>query len=139
MAEALGRLCHHGTMNDAQRREAVARWLSGQGRPVMVATTGLGTGLYFRGIVLIIHCGIPYGLVDYIQQTGRGARQEVQFVQCVAVYDGLKRRLAWSRWCIYVGAFGKKPYQRARNLFAPSRQSPFVPQGISRKTHLLIV
>jgi superfamily II DNA or RNA helicase len=90
MAETLGCLCHHSRMTDIQRRDAVARWLSAQGSPVMVATTGLGTGLDFRGIVLIIHSGIPYGLVDYIQQTGRGARREGQFVQCVAVHDGVK-------------------------------------------------
>lgn len=90
MAEELGCLCHHSAMSDAARKEAVALWLCGQGNRVMAATTGLGTGVDIAGIVVVAHSGMPYGLVDYIQQTGRGARQGGQFVRCVAMYDGTR-------------------------------------------------
>jgi superfamily II DNA or RNA helicase len=90
IAEKLGCACHHSRMSDAHCQEAVARWLSGQGSAAMAATTGLGTGLDFRGIIVIVHSGIPYGLISFIQQTGRGARGEGEFVQCVVMYDGVK-------------------------------------------------
>ncbi|KJK87120.1 hypothetical protein H633G_09028 [Metarhizium anisopliae BRIP 53284] len=90
IAEKIGCGCHHSSMSEAQRREAVARWLSGQGGAAMAATAGLGTGLNFRGIVVIVHSGIPYGLVSFIQQTGRGARGEGEVVHCVVLHDGVK-------------------------------------------------
>lgn len=90
MAEKLSGLCHHSNMSDAHRKEGLARWLSGQGSAVMVGTTGIGSGLDFRHITVIVHQGIPYGLVDLIQQTGRGARQEGEFVLCMAIHDGIK-------------------------------------------------
>ncbi|KID81130.1 recQ family helicase [Metarhizium guizhouense ARSEF 977] len=90
IAEKIGCGCHHSSMSEAQRREAVARWLSGQGSAAMAATAGLGTGLNFRGIVVIVHSGIPYGLVSFIQQTGRGARGEGEVVHCVVLHDGVK-------------------------------------------------
>lgn len=40
--------------------------MSGQGSRIMVATTRLGTGVDFPYIVVIVHSGMPYGLVDYI-------------------------------------------------------------------------
>ncbi|KAL7940041.1 hypothetical protein V8C42DRAFT_349789 [Trichoderma barbatum] len=90
MAETLGCACHHSGMDSAHCREVVDRWSSGQGSAVMAATTGLGTGLDFRHIVAIFFSGIPYGLVDFVQQTGRGARQEGELVLCMAMHDGVK-------------------------------------------------
>jgi superfamily II DNA or RNA helicase len=90
LAEELACVCHHSEMSDADRQRAVALWLSGQGSCVLVGTTGIGTGVDFQHITVIVHSGIPYGLVDYIQQTGRGARQEGEFVQCLTIHDGTK-------------------------------------------------
>jgi hypothetical protein len=56
----------------------------------MAATTGLGTGLDFLGIIAIVFMGIPFGLYDYIQQTGRGARRAGEFVICKVIHDGIK-------------------------------------------------
>jgi superfamily II DNA or RNA helicase len=90
MAEKLACSCHHGLMSTAHSKEVVERWSSGQGSAVMAATTGLGTGLDFQGIVAVFFSGIPYGLVDFIQQTGRGARQAGELVLCVAIHNGVK-------------------------------------------------
>jgi superfamily II DNA or RNA helicase len=90
IAETLACVCHHSQMSDAHCREVVARWSSGQGSAVMAATTGLGTGLDFLGIIAIFFMGIPFGLYDYIQQTGRGARRAGEFVLCRVIHDGVK-------------------------------------------------
>ncbi|KAI3317262.1 hypothetical protein HD806DRAFT_492673 [Xylariaceae sp. AK1471] len=65
-------------------REKATRWI--------VATTGLGTGVDIRGIVAVLHAEAPYGLVDFVQQTGRGGRQEGEVVESVVITDGRPAR-----------------------------------------------
>ena len=57
-----------------------------------MATTGLGTGVDIPGIVAVVHMEQPYGLVDFVQQTGRGGRQMGEVVESVVVMD---HRTAW--------------------------------------------
>ncbi|OBT40733.1 hypothetical protein VE00_09777 [Pseudogymnoascus sp. WSF 3629] len=52
--------------------EALETWLEKGG--FITATGALGTGVDFPGIVYIVHVGVPYGLVDFAQESGRGAR-----------------------------------------------------------------
>lgn len=54
-AEELGCLCHYSEMSETGRKEAIALWLSGQASPVIAATAGLGTGVNFGGIVVIVY------------------------------------------------------------------------------------
>ncbi|KAJ6437590.1 protein kinase-like domain [Purpureocillium lavendulum] len=49
---------------------------------------GLGTGIDIAGIVAVIHAEQPYGLVDFVQQTGRGARRADEVVESIIVHDG---------------------------------------------------
>ncbi|KAK1838378.1 hypothetical protein CCHR01_18994, partial [Colletotrichum chrysophilum] len=49
------------------------------------ATTGLGTGVDIEGIVVVIHAEQPYGLVDFVQQTGRGGRRAGEVVESIIV------------------------------------------------------
>lgn len=64
-------------------------WVDGKdGIRWIAATSGLGTGVDIRGIVGVIHARQPYGLVDFVQQTGRGGRQEGEVVESVIVTDG---------------------------------------------------
>lgn len=51
---------------------------------------GLGTGLDFQQFVAIFFSDLPYGLVDFVQQTGRGARREGELVLCTAIHNGVK-------------------------------------------------
>ncbi|RYP58050.1 hypothetical protein DL771_011356 [Monosporascus sp. 5C6A] len=44
------------------------------------------------GIVAVVHMEQPYGLVDFVQQTGRGGRRDGEVVESVIVTDG---RAAW--------------------------------------------
>ncbi|KXJ84800.1 hypothetical protein Micbo1qcDRAFT_181347 [Microdochium bolleyi] len=55
------------------------------GRHIRVATTRLGTGVDIKGIVAIIHAEQRYGLVDFVQQTGRGGRRDGEVVEAVIV------------------------------------------------------
>ncbi|KFZ15842.1 hypothetical protein V501_02522 [Pseudogymnoascus sp. VKM F-4519 (FW-2642)] len=52
--------------------EALETWLEKGG--FISATDALGTGVDFPGIVYIVQVGVPYGLVDFAQESGRGGR-----------------------------------------------------------------
>ncbi|KAK5994713.1 ATP-dependent DNA helicase tlh2-like protein [Cladobotryum mycophilum] len=88
LAEEIGCGAHHGDMEEAARDEARTSWAAGGRHRWIVATTGLGTGIDIGGIVAVIHAEMPYGLVDFVQQTGRGARREGEEVRSVIIHDG---------------------------------------------------
>lgn len=88
LAAEIGCDAHHGDMDKAAQDEARASWAAGGGHRWIVATTGLGTGIDIGGIVAVIHAELPYGLVDFVQQTGRGARRDGEVVRSVIVQDG---------------------------------------------------
>lgn len=92
LAEAIGCGFHHSGMPDEQRREAREAWAAGRGHRWIVATTGLGTGIDIEGIVAVVHAEQPYGLVDFIQQTGRGARRAGEVVESIIIHDGGRPR-----------------------------------------------
>lgn len=77
MAEEIGCDFHYSGMSEEDRRRVRIAWAEGQGHSHrwIVATTGLGTGIDIAGIVAVIHMEQPYGLVDFVQQTGRGGRR----------------------------------------------------------------
>ncbi|KID81227.1 recQ family helicase [Metarhizium guizhouense ARSEF 977] len=93
LAEEIGCQFHHSLMSEAARREAREAWADGRGHRWIVATSGLGTGIDISGIVAVIHAEQPYGLVDFVQQTGRGGRRVGEVVESVVVHDGRPVRL----------------------------------------------
>lgn len=78
---------YHAGIVDAQRRQQVLTcWIDGEeGGRWIAATTGLGTGIDIAGITAVIHMGPPYGLVDFVQQTGRGGRRDGEVVESVII------------------------------------------------------
>ena len=40
----------------------------------IVATSALGTSVNYPGIESVVHVGIPYGLIDFAQESGRAGR-----------------------------------------------------------------
>ena len=56
-------------------------------RKIMVATTAFGMGVNVPNIELVIHFNTPISMIDYIQQIGRGGREEKIRVHCVLFYD----------------------------------------------------
>jgi superfamily II DNA helicase RecQ len=55
-----------------EKDQVLKKWIESKGW--IIATTALGQGLNFQGIVHIVHCGRPYTLSGAIQQGGRGGR-----------------------------------------------------------------
>jgi superfamily II DNA helicase RecQ len=59
----------HSETND--KRTVLLKWTFG----LMFATGSLGAGVDVDGIKVVIHLGIPYGMVDFDQEVGRGGRK----------------------------------------------------------------
>ena len=55
---------------------------------MIVATSALGTGVDFAGIVYILHVGTPWSISDFAQASGRGGRGGEQFEVVVLVEHG---------------------------------------------------
>ncbi|KAJ4009378.1 hypothetical protein NW758_015265, partial [Fusarium oxysporum] len=72
----VGCKAYHSKLTREARVGALQDWVDGRdGQRWIAATTGLGTGVDIKGIVGVIHAGPPFGLVDFVQQTGRGGQQ----------------------------------------------------------------
>jgi superfamily II DNA helicase RecQ len=37
---------------------------------MIVVTTVLGTGVSYPGVMLVVHVGLPYRLIDFLQESG---------------------------------------------------------------------
>ncbi|KAH6661461.1 hypothetical protein F5X68DRAFT_178705 [Plectosphaerella plurivora] len=95
VAEAIGCYAHHSGMEERVREDVRVRWAEGiAGSRWIAATSGLGTGIDVGGVVAVIHAERPWGLVDFIQQTGRGGRRAGEVVRSVVVHDG---RPGWAK------------------------------------------
>lgn len=98
LAEAIGCAYYHSGVAEAVRQARFEAWAAGTGAGGgagrwIVATTGLGTGVDVGGLAAVVHAELPYGLVDFSQQTGRGARGAGETADSVVVWDG---RPAWA-------------------------------------------
>ncbi|OAA73184.1 recQ family helicase [Cordyceps fumosorosea ARSEF 2679] len=98
VAEAIGCPAHHGGMVAEEQASARVGWASGKGHRWIAATTGLGTGIDIEGIVSVIHAGLPYGIVDFIQQTGRGARRNGETASTIKNKECLPPWLHTAAW-----------------------------------------
>ncbi|KAK7582804.1 hypothetical protein V3481_012103 [Fusarium oxysporum f. sp. vasinfectum] len=92
IAEEIGCGFHHSGMSEKDRVEARSAWIDGRASRWIAATTGLGTGIDIEGIVAVVHMEKPYGLVDFVQQTGRGGRRAGEVVKSIVVHDGRPER-----------------------------------------------
>ena len=70
IAEQLGCAYYHADVDD--RAEQLQAWVEQGG--LIVATSALGTGVDFPGIVYILHVGMPWSMTDFAQASGRGGR-----------------------------------------------------------------
>jgi len=53
---------------------------------IMFATTALGAGVDVMGIEDVVHINVPYGLLEYAQESGRGGRSG-EVVQCKVLIE----------------------------------------------------
>jgi superfamily II DNA helicase RecQ len=70
LAEALG--CNFFFSGSADNEDVIKIWKEAGG--CVVATTALGTGVNYTGVALAVHVGMPYGLIDFAQESGRAGR-----------------------------------------------------------------
>jgi len=54
------------------REERLKKWVKAGG--FIVVTSALGTGVDYEGIIFVLHVGLPYGMIDYAQESGRAGR-----------------------------------------------------------------
>lgn len=89
LAKQLGCGFFHST--SVSKEETIASWMENGG--FCAATGALGTGVDFPGIVYIVHVGVPYGMIDFAQETGRGGRSGEAVDSIVLLTDVESREL----------------------------------------------
>ncbi|KAL3599869.1 hypothetical protein FPOAC2_04097 [Fusarium poae] len=93
IADEIGCGFHHSGISEQDCHEARTTWAEGRNASRWIAaTTGLGTGIDIEGIVAVVHMEKPYGLVDFVQQIGRGGRRAGEVVRSVIIHDGRPQR-----------------------------------------------
>jgi superfamily II DNA helicase RecQ len=89
--ELAGQLnCSFFYASNPNNPEALKRWLT-EGS-MIVATTALGTGVSYPGVMLVVHVGLPYGLIDFSQESGRASRGREQVDLLVLLERGWEER-----------------------------------------------
>lgn len=79
--------CYHAQMKpESQRHKMELEFLQGK-RKIMVATSAFAMGIDVPDIELVLHFNTPVSLTDYIQQIGRGGRNQQLCAHCVLFYD----------------------------------------------------
>lgn len=78
--------CYHSNLTVEERSSAIERWMQ-SGEQYLVATTAFGTGVDVQGVVATFHANIPYGLVDFIQESGRGGRTGERSLSTIIVEE----------------------------------------------------
>ncbi|KAG8718553.1 hypothetical protein FRC08_005013 [Ceratobasidium sp. 394] len=73
LADKLKERCYHSGMANEVRDLLAAGWIQGDFK-VIIGTSGLGTGIHHPGCRLVIHWGVPHGMLSYAQETGRAGR-----------------------------------------------------------------
>ena len=69
-----------------ENEASIKRWLERGG--FIVATSALGTGVDFPGIVFVLHAGMPYGMIDYAQESGRAGRAGETVSSLIVIEEG---------------------------------------------------
>ena len=86
MSNKLRASMYHGGMSPADRRDSLARWMSGES-PVMIATNAFGMGIDKPNVRYVLHHDFPDNLESYVQEAGRGGRDGEQ-ARSIVFTDG---------------------------------------------------
>ncbi|TKA60633.1 hypothetical protein B0A49_13140 [Cryomyces minteri] len=92
LAEAIGCAYYHA--HAANNEEKLKAWLDKGG--MIVATSALGTGVDFPGIVYVLHVDMPYGMIDFAQESGRAGRGDEDVDSVILLESGRAERQG--RW-----------------------------------------
>ena len=91
LAHELGCAYYHAEADG--REERIADWAESGG--LIVATSALGTGVDFPGITLVLHVDIPWGMIDFAQESGRAGRQGEDVDSVIVMEEGRIDRLRY--------------------------------------------
>lgn len=89
LANALGLPFFMGQLTENPER--LAHWLQHNG--LIIATSALGAGIDFDGIVFVLHVDIPYGIIDFAQESGRAGRAGEDVDSLIVCEQGRADRL----------------------------------------------
>lgn len=76
---------YHGKQDDKKRAAALADFLSGEVK-IMVVTNAFGLGIDKLDVRLVIHAGLPLTIDGYVQEIGRAGR-DGKDSKCVLIYS----------------------------------------------------
>jgi hypothetical protein len=82
--------CAYYHAGAADNEERLKTWLERGG--LIVATSALGTGVDFPGVVFTLHVDIPYGMIDFSQESGRAGRAGEDVDSMIIVEEGRAER-----------------------------------------------
>jgi hypothetical protein len=103
IAEEVGCAYYHADVEE--RGERLQEWVEQGG--LIVATSALGTGVDYAGIVYILHVGMPWSMTDFAQASGRGGRGGETFDVVVMIEQGeVEKRIEQESGDIDVQAMG---------------------------------
>jgi superfamily II DNA/RNA helicase len=91
LADELGCAYYHAEADG--REERIADWAERGG--LIVATSALGTGVDFPGITLVLHVDIPWGMIDFAQESGRAGRQGEDVDSVIVMEEGRIERVRY--------------------------------------------
>jgi superfamily II DNA helicase RecQ len=76
VAEQVGCSYYHRDIGTTEEKEARLKgWMDGtSGSPFLACTTAAGAGVDYPHVRWVVHIEDPYGLVDFVQESGRGGR-----------------------------------------------------------------
>jgi hypothetical protein len=100
LAEALG--CNYFFSGSADNADVIELWKEAGG--CVVATTALGTGVSYTGVALAVHIGMPYGFIDFAQESGRAGRGGEVVTSLILLEknwqarETAKRTAMWREW-----------------------------------------
>ncbi len=74
-AEGYNSTYYHGGLSNAEKKKSYDDWY-GETKQIMVATNAFGMGIDKGNIRVVIHVNIPNSIENYIQESGRGGRDQ---------------------------------------------------------------
>ncbi|THW03030.1 hypothetical protein D6D24_10744, partial [Aureobasidium pullulans] len=83
MAERLG--CGLFYAGHVDGEETLEQWKAKGG--FIVSTTALSTGLNYEAVKAVIHSGLPYGLIEFAQASGRAGRDPSERVDSIVLLE----------------------------------------------------
>ncbi|KAG8726366.1 ATP-dependent DNA helicase sgs1, partial [Ceratobasidium sp. 414] len=79
---------YHGGINQSDKDEVAFRWIAGKD-PIIVCTSGLGSGVNHPSCRAVLHFGPPYGMTDYAQEVGRAGRDGLPSIAILFAWNPL--------------------------------------------------